>query len=570
MDKTFGKFSDISYERPDIEAFKTRKRQYIYDFANASSYEESKKLFLQDDEDTAALASAYQVAYIRMTCDTRDEYYQKEVEYLDEQFTYISLLEKEAAENLISCPFKRDFALEFGEDVIKRAEAQIRLSDESVIDEQIEENKLCQEYSNVTAACKTKFMGEECNFYGLLKYMENPDREIRKKAFIEWAKLYEGVSGKLNDIFIQLVSLRRSMAKKLGFENYGEMAYLKNSHFYYGAKDVATFREQVVKFVVPVAERLYNKQEKTLGIDRMMYYDEEIKYAEGNAHPEGDEKKLLNAAREMYTDMSKETGEFFSFMQEHELFDLTTRPGKHLGGYCTFIDNVKAPFIFSNFNGTGQDVDTLTHETGHAFQAYVASRTHPLSAQVWSTNEISEIHSMTMELFSYPYMEKFCGKGADKYIRAHFEGAIESIPYLCLVDHFQHKVYEEENLTGEKLAAIWKELEAIYMPWRRYDGYDFLERGGFWMQKQHIFLYPFYYIDYALAQIAAFELYNRYTDDKEDAWQDYFKLCKAGGSMPYFELLKYAHLSNPFDYTTVQRVMGGVKNKLKNGIYKKA
>lgn len=260
--------------------------------------------------------------------------------------------------------------------------------------------------------------------------------------------------------------------------------------------------------------------------------------------------------------MSPETGEFFNFMTDHHLFDLTTRAGKSGGGYCTFLDGYKAPFIFSNFNGTSADVDVLTHEAGHAFQAYSASRIHPLSSQVWSTNEVSEIHSQTMELFAYSAMDKFFGAEADKYRYAHLTETIKTQPYLCLVDHFQHEVYAEENLTGEKLAEIWHKLEKVYMPWRDYDGAEFLEKGGFWMQKQHIFLNPFYYVDYSLAQMGAFEYYLRYLNDKEATWQDYLKLCRSGGSKPYFETLKEGNLSNPFKAGTVKRIADGLKNVL--------
>ncbi len=388
------------------------------------------------------------------------------------------------------------------------------------------------------------------------------DRAERAAAFGAWAKLYEGASDKLNDIFLRLVSIRRSMAKKLGFKNYAEMAYASNEHYYYGAEEVAAFRRQIEETVVPVAAALYEDQRKRLGVDKLRYYDESLCYPDGNPQPSGDAGQLVSAAAEMYSEMSPETGEFFSFMTGHGLFDLVTRRGKHMGGYCTFLDDYKAPFIFSNFNGSSADVDVLTHEAGHAFQAYTASRIHPLGSQVWSTNDISEIHSQTMEMFAYPFMEKFFGANADKYRYAHLSETVKNMPYLCLVDHFQHEVYAEEHLTAERLAGIWKRLEKLYMPWRDYDGNAFLEAGGFWMQKQHIFLYPFYYVDYALAQTGAFEYYNRFCLDRKRAWADYLKLCRSGGSRSYFDTLKEGGLSDPFKRGSVSRVIAGITEKL--------
>jgi M3 family oligoendopeptidase len=436
-------------------------------------------------------------------------------------------------------------------------EAEIRLSDESVVPEMIEQSKLCQEYSKIVATCSTPFCGEDCNFYGLLKHMQSTDRNIRKGAYIAWADMYESVSDKLDDIFLKLVSLRKTIAKKLGFSSYVEVAYLENRHFYYNCEDVAKFREQVVDVVVPATTKLFEKQAKRIGVDKLHYYDEQLVFPEGNADPIGDMDYLVSSARDMYREMSKETGEFFDFMCDHQLFDLQTKPAKHMGGYCTFIETYKAPFIFSNFNGTSADVDVLTHEAGHAFQAYTASKLVPLSSQIWSTNEISEIHSMTMEHFAYPYMKKFFGENSEKYCYAHLSEALKTVPYLCLVDHFQHEVYSHDY-NAKELRACWKRLEKIYMPWRDYDGNKFLEEGGFWMQKQHIFLYPFYYIDYALAQMGAFEYYTRSKVDPKKAWNDYYTLCKLGGSKSYFELLKLGNLSNPFEKGSVEKACAGV------------
>lgn len=218
-----------------------------------------------------------------------------------------------------------------------------------------------------------------------------------------------------------------------------------------------------------------------------------------------------------------------------------------------------APFIFSNFNGTSADVDVLTHEAGHAFEAYTAAKTQPLSEMVWSTSEVDEIHSMSMEHFAYPYADKFFGEeAADKYRYAHLVGALTCIPYLVSVDEFQHRVFEKPAMTAKERRAVWHEIEQKYLPWRDYDGNEFLSEGGFWMQKQHIFLYPFYYVDYALAQVCAFQFFAKDRADHQTAWTDYLALCRAGGSRGYFALLDLAHLDNPFREGTVAKVMQAV------------
>ena len=269
--------------------------------------------------------------------------------------------------------------------------------------------------------------------------------------------------------------------------------------------------------------------------------------------PIGTPEELTEKARQMYEEMSPETGEFFNFMAEHEMFDFVTRENKHLGGYCTFLADYKAPFIFSNFNGTSADIDVLTHEAGHAFEAYYASRRLPLANLTFSTSEINEIHSMSMELFAYPYMERFFGDKTDKYLYAHFTDALKTIPYLVCVDEFQHRVFENPGSTSADWRRFWREIEQKYMPWRHYGGNAFLEGGGFWMQKQHIFLYPFYYIDYAMAQLGAFSLYRIKTEGG-DAWNSYLKLCSMGGMYGYFETLDRAGIPRPLDPETVKEI----------------
>lgn len=555
------KFSEIKYFRPDFEGRKADIESFLNNMKEAASYGCAREnllgyLKIMDEMDTMQ-----NVAYIRSTMDTSDSFYDEEMNFYYETEPEVSVLDKRVAEIIISSPFKQDFGREFGSEFIKSNEAQLRLADECISADKVEESKLGQEYSKITAGCSVNFRGAECNFYGLMKHMLSCDRGERKEAYAAWAKLYESISGRLDEIYDRMIALRKNMAKKLGFKDYIEMAYLQNGHYFYDANDVAKFRKQVVETVVPLAAELFKRQKKRLGLDELYMYDEQIIFPDGNAEPKGGTEFLLNGAREMYGEISPETAEFFEFMLKGEYFDLETRPKKHMGGYCTFINNIGAPFIFSNFNKSSADVEVLTHEAGHAFQAYCASKCVPLSSLIWSSSDISEIHSMTMELFCHEYMEKFFKEDAGKYRFAHLAAAVQDIPYMCLVDHFQHEVYSHDY-TAKERRAVWSRLEKIYMPWRKYDGNAFLEGGGYWMQKQHIFLYPFYYVDYALAQIGAFEFYDRYLKDKKSAWRDYLNLCRAGGSKSYPELFKIGGIAVPFEEGAVKRAVNPIAGRL--------
>ncbi|MCQ2457289.1 MAG: M3 family oligoendopeptidase [Clostridia bacterium] len=557
------KFSEMPYERPDIDNLKATLENAVTQLAAAKNYQDARKLFFDVQERRDAVSTLFSIAYVRNTMDTTDVYYDGEIRWLREQMARMTPLNTAWEKALTESPFRREFENEFGTQLFRLLDAELLTENEKIVQEIIREGELTQQYRKTAAQAAVDFRGEQCNFYGLLKHMESTDREERKEAFRAWAALYEKISPELDAQYSELVQIRSEMARKMGFPGYTEMAYLSRNRFDYTKEDATAFREQIRKIVTPAVAEIREMQRKRLGLDKLRFYDEALKFAGGNALPIGTTDELIDKAQKMYREMSPETGEFFDFMKEYRLFDLETRPGKHMGGYMTRFPAYKAPFIFSNFNGTDADADVLTHEAGHAFQGYVAMRGIQVSRVSGSTSEINEIHSMTMEHFAYPWMNLFFGDKTEEYLTSHLIGALCSIPYLVSVDEFQHRVYDNPSMTAKERRAVWREIEKKYMPWRDYDGNEFLEEGGFWMQKQHIFLYPFYYIEYALAQICAFQYYGRMKEDRKAAWEDYLRLCRAGGTKGYFELLETGNLLNPFREGTVQKSVDHVLKEIR-------
>lgn len=557
------KFSGLEYKRPDDAKLQEDYAALTKRFKEAATYDEAKEAFIEQDKIIASFETMSTIASIRQTLNTLDKFYEDEMAFIHRAEARFMPLRRIALEALCATPFKADFVREFGEQLFIKAKTEISTKSDAIVSDLIEESDLEQEYKLIAASCKVDFMGETRNFYGLLKFMENPDRNIRKAAFIEWAKLYEGVSDKLDEVYDKLIKVRLRIAEKLGFKSYIDLAYANKNRVDYDSNDVAAFRKQIRDIVVPAVARFREEQRKRIGVDKLRYYDETFMFTEGNADPIGGEDVLVPIAKRMYNELSPETGEFFEFLTSHGLYDLETRNGKHLGGYCTALPDFKAPYIFSNFNGTAADVGVLTHEAGHAFAGYEAAREQKILDYGWSTSEINEIHSMAMEHFTYPWLKDMFGEANEKKARyTHLCDALMVLPYLVSVDEFQHRVFENPTMSAKERRAVWHEIETIYLPWRDYDGNAFLAEGGFWMQKQHIFLYPFYYIDYALAQTCAFELYGRMKTDNKQAWQDYLRLCKAGGSLGYFDLLKLANLSNPFKEGSVAKATRHVVEEL--------
>ena len=557
-DVKMGKFSELPYKRPDVKKLKKDFARHLAAFKKAESFEAADCAFMAYMCTMEGWYTQNTIASIRNTMNMKDEFYDNEIKFFNKEGSKLMLTLKKAIKAILASPYLPQLKEKYGDQMFKDYETQMKQIKLTTVLPTIREGSLSTDYSKAAATCSVEFMGEKCNFYGLLKHMQSTDREERKAAFREWAKLYEGISGQLDTLYGKLVKTRCTIAKRLGYKNFIEYVYPARGRYDYKVADIAAFREAVRTHITPLCEKLYKEQADRLGLEKLEWYDENLCFAEGNAVPIGTPDELTEKALQMYEEMSPETGEFFRFMKEHELYDFVTRENKHLGGYMTFLPDYKAPFIFSNFNGTSADIDVLTHEAGHAFEGYYGAQKLPAAQLISSTSEINEIHSMSMEFFAYPYLERFFGDKTARYRYAHFTEAIKTIPYLVSVDEFQHRVFENPGMTPAQWRSTWKEIEKKYMPWRSYDGNAFLEEGGFWMQKQHIFLYPFYYIEYAMAQLDAFAFYRKQTEGGK-GWESYLKLCGMGGMYGYYETLKGADLPNPLDPETVKTLAAFVE-----------
>lgn len=556
------RFQEIPYVRPDFDAEEAAVRSYIEQLKQAKNALEMRQLYLTEQKRCESFETMQTVCAIRNNIDTRDPFYEEELQMFYQRIPALVLLYQEADKVILDSPFAEEFANGLPETLYRDMCMDQTLASEAIAEDMSLEARMGQEYSKLIAGCSTRFHDETCNFYGLLKYMQDPDRSVRREAYEAWAKLYAETAPALDELYDRMIALRNGMARKQGFDNYISYRYACLHRYDYTPEDVARFRRQVKEIIVPICQNAFELQRQRLGVERLCFYDESLFDPKGNALPKGTAKELVEKAQQMYRELSPETGRFFDFMVEHELFDLETRPGKHGGGYCTYLQQYQAPFIYSNFNGTSADVDVLTHEAGHSFAAFEAGRSGILSDYIFPNNEVAEIHSMSMELITYPWMHLFFGDRAEDYQVSHLIQALTVIPYLVCVDEFQHKVFENGGLSAKERYAAWHELEQEYMPWREYEGNEFLEKGGFWMQKQHIFLYPFYYIEYALAQMGAFEFYGKMKADREKGWEDYYRLCAAGGNYGYFHLLELANLSNPFAEGTVAKIMRAVQEEI--------
>ena len=498
------------------------------------------------------LGTDMSVIQVRYTLDTRSKVYRNAQERLDELSPLFSNYSSRYEKILLKAKYRKDLENIYGKYLFKIFENNQKAFDEKIIPELIEENKLTSKYDEIMGGAQIEFRGETYNLSQLGKFMSDSDRETRKEAAIAMDKWLGEHEQEIGDIYDKLVHLRDTMAKKLGFKNFVDLGYIRLGRTDYNAKMVKGYRDQIKADVVPLAQKLYKKQIKDLGIKNPQAFDYNLKFKSGNPKPVGDSAKLTLIAKDMYEKMSKESNVFINFMIDNHLLDLDARAGKAPGGYCTYFPRYKAPFIFSNFNGTEGDVNVLCHEGGHAFQAFLSSNIKVPEYQN-PTLESCEIHSMSMEFFTWPYMKDFFGKDAEKYKYSHLTDAIEFLPYGITIDEFQHWVYEHPNATHDERCAKYAEIEKENLPNRKYDELPVAAKGTRWMKQSHVFHTPFYYIDYTLAQVVAFQFLAEDLKNHEKAWKKYVKLCKLGGSLPFTELLEKVHLRNPFEEGNVKK-----------------
>lgn len=554
------KFKDMPYERIDFAKAKAELSEIMEKSKAAKSGEEQFEIHKMFYRLNDKIQTQVTLCSIRHTIDTTDEFYEKEQNYYDEQIPEYSNLCVEYQKILFHSPYREVLEEKIGQVAFKNMEIAMKSVSEEIIPLMQEENALVTEYEKLLASAKISWGEETLNLSLLTPYLKHKNAKIRREAQEKQNEFFLSIQDKLDELYDKLVKNRTLQAKKLGFETYTPLGYLRMQRNCYGREEIENLRRQVKEVWVPFAESIFEKRKERLGMSKLSYTDEVVYSPKGNPQPEGTPEEILQAGQQMYEELSSETKEFFDFMMDNELLDVFGRKTKAVGGYMTYIPDYKAPFIFANFNGTSGDVDVMTHECGHAFQGYLAAA-DPIREHADIGMETAEIHSMSMEFFTEPWYHLFFGKEtAQEYTDMHLEDAVIFVPYGCMVDEFQHIIYDNPNLTPKERKQVWKDLEKVYKPHLFYDGLEFFENGCFWQKQHHIYSFPLYYIDYVIAQLCAFEYKIWMDKDREAAWRSYLKLCKLSASKFHTELLEAAGLETPFKDGVLAKIVENLKD----------
>ena len=554
------KVSEMPYKRIDMDEVKKTYRDIIDRTKEAGSGEEQFEIHREYYKFMDDIRTSMELAMIRHDIDTTDEFYEKESDFYDEVTPIINQYENEYGQVLYDSPFREYLESKIGKVTFKNIEIANKAFDEKIIPLMQEENALSSRYSKLIATAKIPFEGEIYNLSLMKKFQTSPDREVRRKAWKAVSDYFLSVTDEIDEIYDKMVKNRTEQARQLGYENYVELGYYRMNRNCYDKKMVENFRRQVKEYFVPFANKLHEQRRARIGVDKLSYIDTDVYFTNGNPAPTGTPEEILAAGQKMYGELSPQTKEFFDFMMENELFDVLGRKTKRQGGYMTYIPNFKSPFIFANFNGTSGDVDVITHECGHAFQGYIV-RDEEIREFADITMETAEIHSMSMEYFTYNWMDLFFGDRKEDYLKMHLEDSSAFVPYGCMVDEFQHIVYENPDMTPAERNAAWAGLEKVYRPHMDYEEDPFFGKGGFWQRQPHIFGSPFYYIDYCLASVCAMQFKVMMDEDFGKAWENYYKLCKLSARDFFTNVITEAGLKSPFEDGCIKNLVDKFEKK---------
>lgn len=554
------KLSQIVYMRPDKQKVLADLAEFKSRFESAQSADEFFAVHEQYKQYSIDLDTNMRIAFIRFTQDTRDEFYSAEKDYLDEIGPEISVAAADVANCYLTSPFRKQLEERFPRIMFVNLQMNVDAADPRIVEDRVEENKITTAYTKLMSGITIDFEGEKLTMAAIGKYFTSPDRDLRKRAVYAWGQALEDNKQQLDEIYDKLVAVRTRMGKKLGYDGFSKLGYLQMQRNCYTKEDIAKFRANVLKYLVPLATKIRNKVGANLGIDKQYYYDNSV-FTADEPKPVGTPEQMFDNASKMYNEMSLETGKLFDTMRESECFDVMSREGKWGGGYCEGLPKYKLPFILSNWNGSSGDIDVLTHEFGHALEFY---KSFFIESDFLSSisMETAEVHSMSMEFLAYPWIDLFFSEQTEEYKFTHIGGAVTFIPYGTIVDCFQQTCYDNPNMTPAQRNELYNKLEKEFLPSMTTEGIPALEDGRRWQRQAHIFESPFYYIDYCLAQFTALQFLALSLDDYKSAFQKYIKFLDYGGTKTFVELLSACGLKSPFEEESFKDVVSACERIL--------
>ncbi|AHA72010.1 MULTISPECIES: M3 family oligoendopeptidase [Bacillus cereus group] len=503
--------------------------------------------------------------YIAFQCNTDDEEIKDTFEH-DQQFVkpllkrYQNLLDNKYLES----PFRMELDSNlYGLLDTKIKNAQ-KLFCEENIELEIKEDKLITEYFEITGGLSGIWDGEEKTITELQSYLQDSNRDTRKKAKTIISEQFLSVEKELQNILNQLIEIRHQKAKNIQLENYRDYMFKKYERFDYSAKDCYELAESIRKYVVPLKDKILLEKKDKLQIDTLRPWDVSAVTPDQKVlKPIANENDLIEKSTHIFNKLDVEFSALLNRMYKHNCLDLTSRKGKAAGGFCEYLPASQLSYIFMNLNYTQDDIVTFIHEMGHSIHNELI-KPLKLRQYIEIPAETAELASMTMELFSLNYWDTFYTDKKDlKQAKINFfKDVISYLPIMLIVDQFQHWLYENPSHTSEERNEKYLQLQKHYQSSVIHiDGYENWIATS-WLPVLHIFEVPFYYIEYAIAQLGALQMYKQYKEDPKQALENYKKALSLGSSQSIKEVYDAAGIRFDFSGETIKELMLFVEKEL--------
>lgn len=522
-----------------------------------------ERWLLDWSELNAAIDQDHSERYIAMTCHTdnadAEKAYLHVVEHISPQ---LKPREFKLAQIFIAHPLRKQLPKARYEVFDRNTALQVELFRPENVPLETDEAKLSQQYQKLIGSLTVQFRGEEKTLVQMARYLEDPDRALRQEAWELVANRRLQEVDKIEGIFDELVKIREQIAKNAGFKNYIDYAFRSRRRFDYTPEDCLQFHDAIEKEIMPVVRELQARRRAQLNLPALRPWDLGVDpLNRAPLRPFEKVEGMVASTQQIFNQLDKTLGEEFQQMQDLRLLDLANRKGKAPGGYQSTLTEARLPFIFMNAVGVQRDVETMLHEAGHAFHA-LASRKEDLYAYRESPIEFCEVASMSMELLGNEFIEKFYAPPEAKRARHdHLEGIVKIFPWIATVDAFQHWIYSHPGHTRAERRAAWEALMDRFggdVDWSGHEN----ARGHLWHRQLHIFIHPFYYVEYGIAQLGALQVWANSKSDKAKALNDYKHALALGGSRPLPELFSAAGCRFEFNQSTMKPLVNLVRTEL--------
>lgn len=554
------KFLEFPYSRIDFEELSKRMTEHTERIKKAKDIGEAFLEIIETDHLEKTFLSYATLSEAGNTNNSYDEFYLNEEKFFNEVKPKFALMVQKRNDAVLNSPFREALKKLIGDEFFDSADMQKRTVSEEVLDLMNAENVLSQEYSTIMSRLTIEVDGETLTMPQLSKLGQSSDRQVRQKYAVLGENALLQVAGDLDRIYDEMMKIRTEIAEKTGFDNYTDYCLCKHGRTSYGREELKKFAENVEKYIVPVVSKMVAEQANRLGHE-VKNYDESLLFPGRNVKIE---KDLLSAYKNIFGRLSPETKVFFDELCEREFFDLELREGKTMGAYSNYMPLCSMPYIFETYNATEGAVETFAHECGHGLNSYM-HRGEAVSGLAAQSADISETHSMSMEFFVWQDIDEIIPiDDVCTYKYRQLKDSLTFIPYGTAVDLFQTTVYDNPKMKPEERLELWKELEHRFVPWRKFEEGLFYDQGRMWQKQIHVMKWPFYYIDYVLAQVCALQFWALDTKDHEKAWDAYMSLIKDSGRYSFVDIIKRADLLTPFEDGVLKDIVDTTLNFIDN------